>query len=147
MALNVKIYELTHPTDVGCNFLLAVDTVEHSVTRMPVLVALPGSSRLFLDLGMSMETITLTGTCLEYDSTATNVDKIKLRNAVINWYASGTSAGGLPAVGLIVFPGVSIDQYETYTGTFESVNFRNEAAKDFVTFTLVFAVYNKIAGS
>ena len=127
MALDVTLSNYSG----GTTYSLSAETVEHEVSRMPIASALPAGGVILLDLGLYLETITVTGTCVEYDSVVANPDKIKLRAGAVSWYTNIKDHG---------YSVLRLNSYESYTGVIKAFHFRQEAAEDPLSFSLVFQV-------
>lgn len=112
------------------------ENVSHSGNRLPTQAGLPEKGVIFLDLGVSLEQITVTGVCDETNSPT----KSELRDAFDDWY------GNMDFDVETGYVELTLSATETYKGGIKSYNFRQEAAKEsFWSFNFVFLVKSKKA--
>jgi len=113
---------------------IPAENVSQSGSRLPIQAGLPEKGIIFLDLGISLEQITVTGVCDE----VTSPTKSELRDAFNDWY------GNMDFEAETGYVELTLSATETYLGGIKSYSFRQEAAKiDRWSFNFVFLVKEK----
>jgi hypothetical protein len=107
------------------SYNLKVDTVQHSMVRMPIQSGLPGdidnnSINLFgLDLGQCIEQITITGVVDEVPESG-EPSKKNLESVVRSWWSEECNDQSTCTDGI----GLTIDSVEVYWGAIKGCTFR-----------------------
>ena len=137
MALSVKI----QAPNSGTEYSLQCEVVEHTVNRSPSAAPLPGDPSeeagdpevFYLDLGMQLEQVTLSGVLDDTDSPT----KANLRTAATTLWKENVS--GTPAYVKLTEP-----DGEVFYGGFKQVSVRKDSTEsEYWRFTIVFIVKYK----
>ena len=125
----------------GTTYSLRADKIVHMFTRLPTQIPLPadnsGNPQVFsLDLGMSIEQITLQGV-VDTSGSGTNPSKANLEDVLRTWWDYGDTPTSLAKL--------TIASGQSYYGHFKSGEFTQEGAlEDRWGLSLVFLVRCKI---
>lgn len=126
----------------GTTFALRTDNVTHSFTRFPTQAPLPadssGNPQVFsLDLGMSLEQLTLQGIVNTVSAVSGDPSKFNLETVCRNWWAYGDT--------VFVLPTITISSGQAYYCHLKSGEFRQIAAQeDRHEFSMILLVRQKV---
>jgi hypothetical protein len=147
MSLSVQISNTI--SGVTTTYAIKSDSVDHSFTRFTTQAPLPSGTpnvagtNFWLDLGMELEQITLSGTVDTVGSNSGGVvypSKVNLEDVCRNWW-NYTNA----TVVVSTLPQLTLSSGQTYAVAIKQADFKQEAGEeDRWTFSIVFIVGAKI---